>query len=154
MLAQKYKQQKQVFFSQVCLFGRSQQSEHKWILLPAEKLEEHIDKDCNMINVDDDRSSNKNLSSAGYLHSVVIQKTSFVNNQADHTNSINSICSQLKSWMSSLHEVDKSIFEEIPSVFRFNYCVSVGCHVDCFEQFLQELRIDFQGQLCTYIFLN
>ena len=142
------------FFSQVWLFGISQLSEHKCILVPVEKrdeatlmkiIEEHVDKSCNMKVVSDGWSSYKNLALAGYQHSVVIHKNEFVNDQGDHTNSIESIWLQLKSWMSSMHGVDKSSFEEYLSelMFRYNYCG--GSRADCFEQFLQELRIDSQG---------
>ena len=131
------------------IFGISQPSQHKCFLVPVENrnektllglIKKHIDTECRMQVISDGWPAYNNLQAAGYQHSVVIHKNEFVNSAGDHTNSIESIWSQFKNWINSMHGVKKGSFVECMNEFmyRFNFCG--GCRNNCLDVFLEDLK--------------
>ena len=59
------------------------------------KIEKHVPKSSNVRIVSDGWASYNSLSSRGYTHSVVVHKEEFVNSEEYHTNSVESVWSQL-----------------------------------------------------------
>ena len=66
----------------------------------------------NMQVISDGRAAYSKLQQAGYRHSVVVDKNEFVNSDGDHTNTIESIWSQFKNGINSMHGVKKESFDE------------------------------------------
>ena len=83
----------------------------------------HLVKSSIMKMISDGWASYKNLKDMGYIHSVVIHKEEFVNAEGDHTNSIESVWSQLKNWISSMHGVHEENLEDYLAEFMFRYNV-------------------------------
>ena len=133
----------------VMVFGISQQSEHKCLLIPVERRDEktlmglikkYVEPSSKMTIISDGWASYNKIKEAGYNHSVVVHTREFVNSAGDHTNSIESIWSQFKNWICSMHGVKRSCYEEYMYEFtyRFNFCG--GCRNSCLEEFLVDLK--------------
>ena len=88
------------------------QEKHACFVTPVERRDEstlltiiksRVEHPENLEIVSDGWKSYKNLPESGFSHSVVIHKVEFVNEDGRHTNSVESICSQLKNWFRSMH---------------------------------------------------
>ena len=136
-------------FKNYWMFGISQPSEHKCLLIPVEKRDEktlmkiileHVDLNCEMRIVSDGWAAYRNLREAGYTHSVVIHKEEFVNKEGYHTNSIESIWSQFKNWINSMHGLRNSTQIEYINEFMYRYNICGGTRNNALEPFLSDLR--------------
>ena len=56
---------------------------------------------------------------------MVIHKNEFKNAEGDHTNSIESVWSQLKNWISSMHGMDHEHLDSYLSEFTFRFSHSL-----------------------------
>ena len=90
------------------LFGISDAKNHKCYLELVESrdqatllpiIERCVPKTSNIKIVSDGWASYSSLADRGYQHSVVIHKEEFVNAQGEHTNSVESLWSQLECWI-------------------------------------------------------
>ena len=61
-----------------------------------------------------------------YKHSVVVHSEEFVNSEGEHTNSVESVWSQAKCWIRSMHGVRRELLPNylMEFVYRYNYCGS------------------------------
>ena len=103
-------------------------------------ITEHVESSSDMKIVSDGWAAYSKLQEAGVKHSVVIHKEEFKNKEGDTTNSIESIWSQLKTWIARMHGIDQNYLEEYISEFtlRYNYCgTSTG---NCLTQFLDIIK--------------
>ena len=144
---QKYHRGKK--FKKIWIFGISQPAQHKCLLVPVEKRDEktlmriildHVDRSCHMRIVSDGWAAYNKLKEAGYQHSVVIHKTEFVNREGHHTNSIESVWSQFKSWIVSMHGLRHGTYDEYIHEFMYRYNLCGGSKNSCFKQFICDLR--------------
>ena len=149
LIGKKRKYNKGKYYPQTWLFGISQPSQHKCLIKPVirrdEKtlmkiITEHVESSSDMKIVSDGWAAYSKLQEAGVKHSVVIHKEEFKNKEGDTTNSIESIWSQLKTWIARMHGIDQNYLEEYISEFtlRYNYCgTSTG---NCLTQFLDIIK--------------
>ena len=135
-------------YAQTWLFGISQASEHKCCIIPVARRDEktlmglikkHISTESKMKIISDGWAAYSKLEAAGYTHSVVIHKEEFKNKAGDTTNSIESVWSQLKTWVARMHGLDKHHLEEYISEFTFRYNFCGSSTGNCINQFLQLL---------------
>ena len=72
---------------------------------------------------------------------MVIHKDCFVNEEGEHTNSVESVWSQLKNWWSFMHGVRRDHYQSYMSEFmyRYNYCG--GSRNDCWAELLEDIKI-------------
>ena len=69
-------------------------------------IETHVPKLANVKIIYNGWASYDNLPKLGYKHSTVVHKTEFVNSLGEHTNSVESVWSQLKNWFRGMHGVE------------------------------------------------
>ena len=74
-------------------------------------ITDHVPKTANVKIVSDGWASYNKLKNLGYDHCVVVHKETFVNEDGHHTNSIESIWSQVKCWFSFMHGVRDKHFD-------------------------------------------
>ena len=144
---QKYRKGK--YYKKRWIFRISQPSKHKCLLVPVEKRDaktlldiicKYVDTGSNMKVVSDGWAAYNTLAQKGYQHSVVVHKEEFVNASGEHTNSIESVWSQFKTWISNMHEHRNDKYDEYINEFMFRYNFCGGNRNDCFPQFIRELR--------------
>jgi len=130
-------------------FGISQSSAHKCLIVPVASRDEktlgdiikkHVDNSCSMKIVSDGWASYRKIKEWGYDHSVVIHKSEFKNSAGDHTNSIESIWSQLKTWIDSMHGLKADCYDHYISEFLYRYNFCGGSKSNCFDRFMSDLR--------------
>ena len=70
-------------------------------------------------------ASYNKLKDLGYGHDTVIHEKEFVNENGNHTNSIESFYSQVKMWMNAMHGVKEDCFDRYLCEFicRYNYAI-------------------------------
>ena len=81
----------------------------------------HADPSSKLKIISDGWFAYKDLQRLGYNHSVVIHKEEFVNKQGDHTNSIESLWSQLKLWFSGMPGVKSCNVDSCIEEFMYRY---------------------------------
>ena len=86
--------------------------------------------------ISDGRKSYKDLGEMGYKHSIVIHQNVFVNAKEKHTNSVESIWSQLKCWFRSMHGVVRKNYQGYLSEFEFRYNMCGSGRAKCWKQFI------------------
>ena len=122
-------------FKQQWVFGISEAKSHKCMLCvvhdrSAETLckiiEQHVSRSAHITIVSDGWASYNTLKERGYKHSVVIHKEEFVNAEGKHTNSVESVWSQVKNWIKSMHGVKRELLPRylLEFQYRYNYCGS------------------------------
>ena len=136
-------------FARYWVFGISQQSTHKCYIQIVQKrdnktlmriIKDHVDPHCRMLVVTDGWAGYNTLKEEGYQHSVVVHKEQFVNREGRHTNSIESVWSQFKTWINGMHGVRKDLYNDyaMEFMYRYNYCR--GSRNSCLEHFLGLLK--------------
>ena len=102
-------------FKNYWLFGISDPKNHKCFLVMVPNrtketllsiIETHVPKSANIKIISDGWASYESLTQLAYKHSTVVHKTEFLNSLGEHTNSIESVWSQLKNWFRGMHGVD------------------------------------------------
>ena len=130
------------------LFGISEPKSHKCALFWVNQrdratlsplIETHVPKTASVKIVSDGWASYEHLSSLGYKHSVVVHKDEFVNSEGEHTNSVESVWSQLKNWIRSMHGMSFSHREGYIAEFQFRYNIAKGSRANCFHQLISEI---------------
>ena len=125
---QKYHKGK--YFQREWLFGITDQASHKvYVELVAKRdkdtLEDliikHVEKTTELRIVSDGWAAYSKLQELGYKHETVVHEPEFVNEDGYHTNSIESIWSQIKVWFSSMHGVQKKWYRSYLSEFMYPY---------------------------------
>ena len=101
----------------LCYITRVEKRDKK-TLIPI--ITGHADPSSKLKIISDGWLSYKDLQRLGYDHSVVIHKEEFVNKQGDHTNSIESLWSQLELWFSGMHGVKACNVDSY--IEEFMYC--------------------------------
>ena len=138
-------------FNKYWVFGISQQSTHKCYLQIVKKrdratlmeiIKKKVKPNSNMLIVSDGWSSYKTLQDEGYSHSVVVHKDEFVNSDGYHTNSIESIWAQFKTWINSMHGVRSNLYGNYTDEFCYRYNNAGGNRNDCKKHFMQLLKVE------------
>ena len=122
-------------FKQQWVFGISDPASHNcWMEVVKDRtaetlcniIERHIPKTNNLKIISDGWASYSKLTEMGYKHSVVIHSEEFVNSEGEHTNSVESVWSQAKCWIRSMHGVRRELLPNylMEFVYRYNYCGS------------------------------
>ena len=130
-------------------FGISQSSAHKCLIVPVASRDEktlgdiikkHVDNSCSMKIVSDGWASYRKIKEWGYDHSVVIHKSEFKNSAGDHTKSLESIWSQLKTWIDSMHGLKADCYDHYISEFLYRYNFCGGSKSNWFDRFMSDLK--------------
>ena len=79
------------------------------------------------------------LSKLGYDHSVVCHKDEFVNSEGKHTNSVESVWSELKCWFRNMHGVLPQKYPGYFREFEFRYNNCGGSRAKCWRQIIKAL---------------
>ena len=83
----------------------------------------------------------KKLQARGYYHSEVNHKEEIVKSEGDHTNSMESIWLQFKVWVNSVHGIENPTLERNLLEFMFRYSICGVSRAECFEIFLEEIKL-------------
>ena len=135
-------------FKRRWLFGISDSKKHKCHMEIVDSrdettllniIEKHVSKRSNVRIVSDGWASYGKLQELGYQHSVVIHAEEFVNSEGYHTNSIESVWSQMKIWMNSMHGLNGNHFDRYLCEFLYRYNYSNGGRSCCWNQFLKDV---------------
>ena len=136
------------------LFGLSAQPKShkvmlKWVdrrdkstLIPL--IKEHAPPSAQIKIISDGWASYEDLAAQGYDHAVVIHKETFVNETGDHTNSIESVWSQLKNWIRSMHGLKYEHKEGYLAEFMFRYNEAGGSRAMCFAEIIREITKQYK----------
>ena len=145
------KYNKSKYTKQEWLFEMSQQEEHLCYITRVEKRDKktlipiitgHADPASKYRIISDGWLAHEDLQRLGYKynHSVLFHKEKFVNKQGDHTNSIESLRSQLKLWLSGMHGAkacnDDSYIEE----FMFLYNLTMFSRGNYYTHFIKDVK--------------
>ena len=104
-------------------------------------ITDHVPKKANVKIVSDGRASYNKLRNLGYDHCVVVHKETFVNEYGHHTNSIESIWSQVKCWFSSMQGVWDKHFDHYLCEFLYRYNNAKGGRAFCWNQLLSDIAV-------------
>ena len=149
LIGKKRKYNKGKYFKQEWLFGMAQQEEHLCYITRVEKRDKktlipiitcHADPSSKLKIISDGWLAYKDLQRLGYDHSVVIHKEEFVNKQGDHTNSIESLWSQLKSWFSGMHGVKACNVDSYIEEFMYRYNLAKSSRGNCYTHFIKDVK--------------
>ena len=148
LFGKKQKYHKGKIYQRSWFFGISDQQQHKCHIefVPkrdATTLEtiivKHVSPDTNSRIVSDGWSSYSKLKTLGYKHEIVIHEKEFVNEDGFHTNSIESIWSQLKNWMAAMHGVKRTVYHSYLSEFMYRYNFAGSSRGNCLEPLLTDI---------------
>ena len=92
----------------------------------------------------------------GYQHAVVIHKEEFVNSEGEHTNSVESVWSQVKAWISSMHGVKREFLQNYLCEFMYRYNQESGSGRGmCWNQLKKDIsQVLQQVVACMHIFIS
>lgn len=135
-------------FKQTWVFGISQPVHHRCYLeLVKDRsattliniISKYVPRTARIKIVSDGWASYNSLSEMGYNHAVVVHKEEFVNQLGEHTNSVESVWSQAKNWIASMHGVRRENLDNYlcEFMFRYNFCGSSRGY--CWTQLLENI---------------
>ena len=89
--------------------------------------------------VSDGWAAYNQLQDIGFQHEVVIHEQEFVNQDGFHTNSIESVWSQFKNWINSMHGVSHKCYRSYIAEFMFRYNYAGSYRGNCFKKLIEEI---------------
>ena len=150
LFGKKQKYHKGKYHERFWVFGISDSKEHKCHVEVVhardrntlqEIIIEHIDPETNTRIISDGWSAYSKLEELGYKHEVVIHEREFKNTDGYHTNSIESIWSQMKSWISSMHGVKKELYSSYFSEFMYRYNRAKSTRGNCMKFLFMDISL-------------
>ena len=150
LLGKKQKYHKGKIFKRDWLFGISDPSAHTCHVELVEKrnretLEDiivrHVDPSTEVCIVSDGWAAYSKLQEMGYKHEVVVHEREFKNEDGFHTNSIESLWSQIKIWFSSMHGVKKGWYQSYLQEFMYRYNHAGSSRGCCMQKLFQDIAI-------------
>ena len=135
-------------FGKQWVFGISQSSLHKCSLHIVEDrtqetlcgiIKRHVPTTGKVKIISDGWASYATLNEMGYEHSAVVHKEEFVNSKGDHTNSIESVWSQMKLWIKNMHGVKREHLGNYLKEFQYRYNLCGSARGNCWRQLHRDI---------------
>ena len=148
LLGKKQKYNKGKYFKREWLFGISDPAEHKVFVKMVEKRDratlediimDHVEPSTEIRIISDGWAAYSKLSEAGYKHEVVVHEQEFVNEDGFHTNSVESVWSQIKVWFSGMHGVQKKWYNSYLDEFMYRYNFAGSSRGCCMEKLFEDI---------------
>jgi len=148
IFGKKRKYHKGKTFSRFWVFGITDQKNHKCYIevvqnRTQETLEDiiisRVTSDTNTTIVSDGWSSYAKLKDRGFNHKVVIHEREFINEEGFQTNSVESIWSQLKAWINSMHGLNHLWINSYFKEFMYRYNNAGSTRGNCFKYIVNDI---------------
>lgn len=148
IFGKKQKYHKGKYFKRTWFFGISDQKQHKCYIEAVEKRDcstlegiilKHVKPNTTTTIVSDGWAAYNKLEELGYKHEVVIHEKEFVNNDGFHTNSIESIWSQVKAWFISMKGVKSELYPSYLAEFMYRYNYAGSSRGQCLEKLFEDI---------------
>ena len=105
---------------------------------------EHVPKSARITIVSDGWALYQTLQDLCYKHAVVVHQEKFANSDGFHTNSIESVWSQLKVLTSSMHGVRKNHMDSYLCEFMFRYNNTGSGRGNCWKYLIEGIQSEYK----------